>query len=226
MTPEPAITDANARSWKGALRQVVILTAIMLASLGGYLLVLKTRGPAAQITTHLPLDEIVPFEPAWVWVYLIPYILGPLAFGLMRPATFRWYIRRGIVLVVISLAIFAVVPTRTAARPTPHLGDGLTAKMYKDMVEIDEPPANAAPSLHVSLTCLLALALLRDFPRGWWLFVPAVLAVWLATLLTRQHHLIDVVSGAALAIAAVWCWPTTDDSASANVPIEIRDARA
>lgn len=218
MNPEPPIVDtndANARTWKGAIRQMVILTAIMLSSLGGYLLVLKTRGPAANITTYLPLDEIVPFGPAWVWVYLIPYILGPLAFGLMRPATFRWYIGRGVVLVVISLAIFAIVPTRTAPRQTPDLGDGLTAKLYKDMVEIDEPPANAAPSLHVSLTCLLAMALLRDFPRAWWLICPAVLLVWLATLLTRQHHIIDVASGAALAGLVVCCWPTRRTYAAA-----------
>lgn len=207
MTPEPPIFDPNARTWKGAIRQVIVLTVIMLASLGGYLLVLKTRGPAALVTTYMPLDEMVPFEPAWVWVYLIPYLLGPLAFGLMRPATFRWYISRGLALVGISLVVFATVPTQTASRPTPNLGNGLTAKLYKDMVEIDEPPANAAPSLHVSLTFLLALALLRDFPRAWWLFCPAVLVVWLATLFTRQHHLIDVVSGAALAGVVVACWP-------------------
>ena len=203
--------DPNARTLKGAIRQIVVLTAVMLASLGGYLLVLKTRGPAATISTNLPLDELVPFEPAWVWVYLIPYILGPLAFGLMRPATFRWYISRGLAVVAITLAIFVILPTRTAPRPSRALGDGPTAKLYNDMVDIDEPPANAAPSLHVSLTCLLALALLRDFPRAWWLFCPAVLVVWLATLFTRQHHLIDVASGATMAALVVWCWPVRSD---------------
>ena len=86
-------------------------------------------------------------------------------------------------------------------------GTDPTARLYRDMVEIDEPPANAAPSLHVSLTCLLAWALVRDYPR-WWLpgFIGAVL-VWLATLFTRQHHVLDVVTGAALACVLALPWP-------------------
>jgi membrane-associated phospholipid phosphatase len=78
------------------------------------------------------------------------------------------------------------------------------------MVTIDEPPANAAPSLHVSLTCLLALALVRDFPRWWPVSCAGVVLVWLATLLTRQHHLVDVLTGALLAVGVVFAWPAND----------------
>ena len=74
------------------------------------------------------------------------------------------------------------------------------------LIEIDEPPANAAPSLHVSLTFLLALALVRDFPRYWFLSLGGVALVWLATLFTRQHHLIDVASGAGLALLVAFTW--------------------
>jgi len=83
------------------------------------------------------------------------------------------------------------------------LGEGLTAQLYKMIVEVDEPPANAAPSLHVSLTFLLALAFMRDFPRWTWLAACAVVLVWLATLFTRQHHLIDVAGGILLALLVV-----------------------
>ena len=51
----------------------------------------------------------------------------------------------------------------------------------------------------MSLTFLLALALLRDFPRWWPITVGSVVLVWLATLFTRQHHLIDVLTGILLA---------------------------
>jgi membrane-associated phospholipid phosphatase len=75
------------------------------------------------------------------------------------------------------------------------------------MIEIDDPPANAAPSLHISLTCLLALALWKDFPRWWWATGLGVSLVWVATMGTRQHHLIDVATGAALAFLIVMIWP-------------------
>jgi PAP2 superfamily len=201
--------DVSAPRYR-SIRQALILAAIMFSSLGLYLLVLKWRGPDAAVVTHCPWDELIPYRPGWVWVYLIPYVAGPVLFTLVTPATFRWYIRRGLVVVLLSLAFFAVLPTRTAPRPPENsLGDSLTAQVYRSMVTIDEPPANAAPSLHVSLTCLLALALVRDFPRWWAVSFAGVAIVWLATLFTRQHHLIDVATGVLLAVGVVAVWPSS-----------------
>ena len=193
-------------------RQMIGLAAIMILALSGYLIVLKWRGHAAQLCTYTSLDELVPYQPLWVWVYLIPYIIGPLIVGFMRPETFRWYVTRGLAIVGLTLVIFIAVPTQTAERPCEKEGpdalahglSGWTKDLYEMMISVDKPPANAAPSLHVSLTCLLALALFRDFPRWWPLTVIGVGSVWLATLYTRQHHLIDVVTGALLALMVVY----------------------
>jgi hypothetical protein len=203
--------EKPARHWAVArrIRQAVILAAIMLGSLGLYLTVLKWRGADAGLT-HTAWDDAFPFRPEWVWIYLLPYVVGPLLFALLTPATFWWYISRGLVLVFVSIAFFAAVPTQTAPRPpTTDLGDGWTAALYRNMVAIDEPPANAAPSLHVSLTCLLAIALVRDFPRWWPVTFAGVAIVWLATLLTRQHHLIDVGTGVLLALVVALAWPSS-----------------
>lgn len=197
------MNDANIRpplTWRRFGGQALGLAALMCLSLGGYLAVLKWRGPDAQLVTHSRWDDLIPYEPIWVWVYLIPYVIGPIAIGLIRPATFRWFVSRGLVVVGISLLIFIIVPTQTAKRPAERELSGLTAQLYEMMIAVDEPPANAAPSLHVSLTCLLALALLRDFPRWWPIIVGGVGLVWLATLFTRQHHVLDIVTGAALAL--------------------------
>src|SRR5262249_26783443 len=105
-------------------------------------------------------------------------------------------------------------------RPRVHteLADGLTAQLYRNMVAIDEPPANAAPSLHVSLTCLLAWAFLRDFPRWWLLIWGAVLLVWLATLFTRQHHIIDVATGALSGTVFALPLPGRKSRTKSNLP--------
>jgi len=179
----------------------------MVISLSGYLLVLKWRGDHARFITHTDLDDIVPFQPEWVWVYLIPYLVGPAVMGFLRGSTFNWYISRGIAVVIVTLIIFILVPTQTEKRPPHNLGMSLTGRLYQNMIAIDEPPANAAPSLHVSLTFLLGLALLMDFPRWWWLTVIGVGSVWLATLFTRQHHLVDVGTGILLASLVVCAWP-------------------
>jgi len=194
-------------SFRRWLWQTMALAAIMFTSLGGYLTVLNWRGAEAQFTTYLPWDDLVPFRPEWVWVYLIPYLVGPATIGFLRPETFRWYIQRGLVVVLATLVIFIAVPTQTAPRPSHQLADGPTARLYENMVAIDEPPANAAPSLHVSLTCLLAVALLMDFRPLWPITLAGVSLVWLATLFTRQHHLIDVVTGMVMAGAVIYAWP-------------------
>ncbi len=189
------------------LMQAVVLTGIMFGSLGLYLIVLQWRGPAAVLETWTPWDAIIPFAPGWIWVYLLPYVLGPPIFCLLSPRTCRWFISRGLLILAISLAIFVIMPTRTAARPPgPSPGDGLTALAYHNMITVDEPPANAAPSLHVSLSCLLALAVVRDYPRWWPAALAGAVLVWLATLGTRQHHLVDVGTGILLTLLVVGCW--------------------
>ncbi len=189
-------------------RQALGLAVIMMAALGGYLIVLKWRGGDARFCTQTAWDEWIPLEPAWVWVYLLPYLVGPLVIGFARPETFRWYIKRGLVVVALSLIIFILVPTKIADRSSDHgVSTGLTEMVFEQMVTIDEPPANAAPSLHVSLTFLLALALCRDWPKWWLVTTAGVILVWLATLFTHQHHLIDVATGILLASVVCWLWP-------------------
>jgi hypothetical protein len=190
------------------LWQTGILALIMFLSLSLYLVVLNWRGPTASIVTQTSWDEYIPFHPEWVWAYLIPYLVGPMIAGFLSRDTFVWYIRRGLVLVFVTLAIFVVLPTRTIRHDKTDLGDGLTARLYQNMIAIDDPPANAAPSLHVSLTCLLALAVIRDFPRYWLVSLAGAAVVWLATLFTWQHHLIDVTTGVLL--AAVFALPCRD----------------
>jgi len=201
--------DRDSRTVKRAVRQAVVLAVVMMLSLSLYLAVLWWRGQEARITTQTAWDRAIPFRPAWVWVYLLPYLLGPLIAACLTRQTFAWYVRRGLVLVLISVVFFAILPTKTVRPAATDLGDGPTAQLYRNMVAIDGPAANAAPSLHVSLTCLLAWALIRDFPR-WWavcLTVTGIVVVWLSTLLTWQHHLIDVATGILLGSTLAVPWP-------------------
>lgn len=193
-------TDArNRRTLRGVIRQAILLAVLMAASLGLYLAVLWWRGPDARIVTQTAWDRLIPFYPSWVWVYLLPYVVGPVIAGLLRPATFAWLMRRGLLIVFLSLAIFILVPTKTVRPDTTALGDGPTARLYRNMIAMDDPAANAVPSLHVSLSCLLVLALIREWPRLWPVSLAGVALVWLSTLFTHQHHLIDVAAGALLA---------------------------
>jgi membrane-associated phospholipid phosphatase len=208
--PDRPIEAGERRTLKRAVLQALGLGALTFAALGLYVIVLKWRGPEGyNHLTWTAWDDLIPFQPAWVWVYLIPYIVGPALVGLFSRATFAWFVPRALAVMFLSVLVFIVYPTWTKRPPQSDLvlDEGPTRSLYKMMVEVDDPPANAAPSLHVSLTCLLMLALLRDFPRWWPAWVGGTLLVWAATLFTRQHHLIDVATGALLAVAVVLLWP-------------------
>ena len=187
------------RGLRASLYQGILLAVVMFSSLGCYLAVLKWRGGAVRQITQTEWDRRIPFVVGWLWVYLVPYLIGPLTATVLRRETFFWYLRRSLLLSVVSLLIFALYPTQTVRPSVVYLGHDFTTEMYRNMVAIDEPPANAAPSLHVSLTCLLAWAVSRD-SRRWGVLAFAVSGfVWLATLFTHQHHLIDVGTGVLLA---------------------------
>ncbi len=202
---EPAVplTAYPPLTWARFVRQALGLAVVMMSSLGCYLIVLKWRGGDARFTTFLPWDAWIPFEPAWVWIYLLPYLIGPAALGIVRPSTFRWYVSRGLLVVGISLLIFILVPTQIAPRSSAHgLKPGITAQVYQNMVAIDEPPANAAPSLHVSLTCLLGLALYRDFPK----MVAGDVALRGACLARNVVHATASLDRRPLGMRCLPCW--------------------
>jgi membrane-associated phospholipid phosphatase len=188
--------------------QAVVLAGIMLSSLGLYLIVEYWRGRSNPLVTQTAWDRRIPFMPGWVWVYLFPYVLAPVLAALMSWESMVWYIKRGLVVLFISLAVFVMLPTRTIRPNVDNLGDGLTAQFYRNMVSIDGPAANAAPSLHVSLTALLAWTLIRDYRRAWQvaLIWSVTILVWASTLFTWQHHLIDVAAGALLGTTLAYPW--------------------
>jgi membrane-associated phospholipid phosphatase len=134
-------------------------------------------------------------------------VIGPLLTLILSRYVFVWYVRRATIVLLVSIVVFVAVPSHTIRPltiPSNHdrLGDNLTSWVYQRVVEIDDPPANAAPSLHVSLSCLLAWAVGYNYPRWWGAAFAGALLVWLSTLYTWQHHLIDVASGALLACLA------------------------
>ena len=59
---------------------------------------------------------------------------------------------------------------------------------------------NAAPSGHTFYSILSAIYLYRWKPRLTWLWIFMALLTIASTLLTRQHNILDVVAGLALAL--------------------------
>ena len=147
----------------------------------------------------LGLDAHVPFVP---WM-IVPYATSGLFFTLVfffvrTPEQLRVVSRRLLTATVAGTLLFALFPARfSLVRPAI---EGLPALLYGGLELVDQP-YNQFPSLHVAYCVIfwLALAPLVRAP------VRTALAAWLllivaSTVLTWQHHVVDVLGGLALGL--------------------------
>ena len=153
------------------------------------------------------LDQWIPFCK---W-FVIPYAFWFLFVGGMLLYTLFYNIpafRRMMWFIILTysfaLVTYLLFPNCQHLRPTLLGGDLLTrftAKLYAA-----DTNTNVCPSMHVIGCFGAALAVHRALPkkkRGWMVPVAALaLLICASTVFTKQHSVIDVVCG--LAVALVW----------------------
>ena len=152
---------------------------------------------------HVPeiaLDRILPLVPAWSFVYwsLLLAALLPV-FVVHQQELVRRTILAFLFAWLSALAVFVAYPTVTS-RPAEWPGDSF-ADWGMRLILATDVRYNCFPSLHVA-QCFLAAFACHRVHRG----VGAAAAVWaslvaISTLLTKQHYVLDVVAGVALAYA-------------------------
>jgi len=149
-----------------------------------------------------PLDDLIPVVPPFV----IPYItLEPLVYAtlvlllLFRTRVFQSAALTLLVAWVVSYAFYFFLQSYID-RPTLPATDTLT-QMIRDVYASDNP-YNDFPSLHTSLSTILAIHWWRVDKR---LGIPV--AIWVAlivasTVFIKQHYVADAIGGLLLAFGA------------------------
>jgi membrane-associated phospholipid phosphatase len=155
------------------------------------------------IVPRIPLDEYIPLWPIWTIPYLLllPYWLLMLVIMTLKmdEPRFRWIILAAMVSQYISVAAFILFPTYIE-RPILDPADssqGLIAYLYS-MDHVN----NALPSMHMSLTTLIALGCWGWLPKLRWFWAATIPITIASTLFTKQHYVLDLVAGILLACAA------------------------
>jgi membrane-associated phospholipid phosphatase len=186
--------------WKNALISLGLAVGVLLTS---QLYVFLNHGPAI-LNLRTALDEWLPVIP----VFVIPYdSLQPIIFFtlvillLTRTRVFQSVSLALIIAWFVSYGFYFFLQTEVM-RPV-LTGNDLLTRMIRDVYASDNP-YNDFPSLHTSLSTIVALHWFRVDRR-----LGVVVAIWTAlivasTVLIKQHYLADVGSGLALAFAASW----------------------
>lgn len=158
-------------------------------------------------------DQIVPFWPHSVWMYLSEYAFFIAVYVTCKNLiNLNKFFYSFIVLQSLSVLIFLVWPTTYPRElfPLPESLDSLTYFVFHALRETDTP-ANCCPSLHVSSVFLSAFVIYDDHERKKWFpfFLMWGIAIAFSTLTTKQHYWIDLFTGILMAMAIFWIFHRT-----------------
>lgn len=188
--------------WLNAVICVALAAGVYLTNL---LYGMLNHGPAVWIL-RTPLDDALPV----VRPFVIPYVsLNPVVyFSLIVFMLFRTKVFQSACLAMITvwfISYFFYFFFQTEVIRPVMTGTDLFARMIQNVYAGDNP-YNDFPSLHTSISTLLAIHWFRFDRRA-----GIVAAIWAAliiasTVLIKQHYLADLLGGLLLAFGAGWLY--------------------
>lgn len=152
------------------------------------------------------IDRHVPFVPNTVWIYMSEYIFFPMVYITARNIrNLNKYLYSFFVNQAVSVAIFWLWPTiyPRFQFPLPDNLDWITHYGFT-VLRHSDAPTNCCPSLHVSAVYLSSFIFRDEQKEKFPLFFIWGTLIALSTLTTKQHYLIDIVTG--LGMALTWYW--------------------
>ena len=171
-----------------------------LAMAAGYFLTNRFQLSDPKVLPLGPIGQAIPFLPWTVFVYLthMPMYLSPY-FSEREAKNLNPYLYALIADIVISCSIFFIFPTQFPRDAgTFSQLSGLTGLAFELIYAFDQPN-NCFPSFHVSLVFLASFYWIGKSQLKFALYFFWAVLVAISTLTTRQHFLIDVCGGYAMA---------------------------
>ncbi len=156
-----------------------------------------------QILPMTVVDQVIPFLPNTVWIYVSEYIyFGVIYLMCKNIVNLNRYLYAFLALQTTSVIIFFVWPT-TYPRDLFPLDaaqiNSITYSVFSYLRTMDAP-TNCCPSLHVSSVYLSSFVFLEEQEEKFPYFFTWGTAIALSTLTTKQHYIIDVVTGLMMAV--------------------------
>lgn len=151
---------------------------------------------------ELTIDKAIPFLPWTISIYFLCYLFWITNYIICARQEKRLAYRflcADCLAKCVCLACFLIFPT-TNIRPAVE-GGGIWNELMRFLYQADAAD-NLFPSIHclVSWFCYIGIRGKRNIPLWYRCFsCPAAFAVFFSTLATKQHVIVDVIGGVALA---------------------------
>jgi membrane-associated phospholipid phosphatase len=152
---------------------------------------------------QLPVDNLIPFFPPAITIYLfadIIFVLFPVLAAIkVKRGEFEAYAVSILFASLISYIIYVIAPT-FITRPE-ITGNDIFSKAVAILYSADRSN-NAAPSGHTYQSFICAIYLWRWSPGLRWLWITVTILILASTLFTKQHYILDLVAGLAIGVLA------------------------
>jgi membrane-associated phospholipid phosphatase len=189
--------------WRGHASQMrwLLATLGMFFAWPGFYFVASQLGAIREpVQFHFEIDRQIPMRTEFAMIYSAIYwfFIFPALFG--RGKTFFWPLLRAYAtLMVVSSTFFILYPVEYPRDPlvVRTLGDWNMAIIHRL-----DPPINCFPSSHCAVAMLAALGLREVNRKAWYPGMVVALGICLATLMTRQHYVVDTLAGMTLGTGA------------------------
>lgn len=200
--------------------RVIELLMTVVLIVGGYQFYFwaqrQTFRPARYIETRW--DDLIYFEPRWVWIYSGLYYPMILLAALSTPDWTAYARTVGcfLTLLAIQVLFFISLPVAIPAewRVHPHVGAARITRPHSmrmlDLVWSYDKLRNSLPSMHVSVATMVDLTIWQNWPVAGYVGGLFPLLIAISALKTKQHYVLDVVPGAMLGalVFFIWRWLT------------------
>jgi membrane-associated phospholipid phosphatase len=194
-----AITQSLTRPYPVTLPMVALVLLVPL-----YIFIAELMPGRPMHAPALALDRSLPLRPVWGLVYgsLYLFLIALPVFVIRQPEHIRRTVFAYLFVWIVAYVFFLAYPTM-APRPDDRavMGGGFALWGLRFLYEAD-PPFNCFPSLHVAHSFVSALTCFRLSRRLGIVTGICAALVGVSTLFTKQHYVLDVVAGVALAVLA------------------------
>lgn len=162
--------------------------------------------PFSPLDLTLPIDEHLPFIPEFIWIYhtLVPVLMVSCIFIIKKKNTFYTSCLSFIITASVLNIFYVLMPSFYPRED--FIIEGAASWLVSLTREIDGSN-NTFPSGHVALSWLLAFIIQQTEIAKKSVTVRSAFYLWasliaMSTLFLKQHYIVDVISGIALAYMA------------------------
>jgi membrane-associated phospholipid phosphatase len=159
-----------------------------------------------QLLAMTSFDRAIPFLPWTVLIYVSEYIYFAAVYLLCRNTlNVNRVVYSVVAIQLVSVSIFMAWPTTYPRElfPLPADLNPLVRWVFTNLRNGDAP-TNCCPSLHVSSVFLCGMVFINEQREKLWPFMIWATLIGLSTLTTKQHYIVDVVTGLAMALLFHW----------------------